>query len=766
MCPVTAHARRQPGAPLQTISLELLEHIVSELDRWPSIEAIWFSGFGEAMLHPEYRRCLEILNQSEVARRACVIQYTNGSLLDEAQGRAILEIPIIKRLVFSFDGFGDKASYEALRGPNYDRVLRNIRAFAEAARVTRPDLHMVTETILPKPGQVEGVTPPPQEIAIKALTDLFDPMGIEVSTRPLHGYSGNEDLDIHGDQPGLVFGGCQFVENDSLYLAVDGRAQPCCAVFDLEFNIGRVQESDLGVLLNNEPMRTLRRRLRLDQREDLPYCRNCRISLGGELNQQRLNEYWSSRDNMGVIAEPEVRRYVFGAVAPSPHRVNRLDLGSGPNPQSGFVAVDRYPLPGVSVVADFEQGLPFSDSDFDLIYASHSLEHARDLPALMREIYRVAKDRAQIVIVAPYYLTTSNLSNPYHMQAFTEEAPRFWTDSPTAVSEVQEDALARHVIPGWGLSRSDHSNPGLDLRCLRIEYFYFPEYRTLPKEEQRRLRQSQLNVCDQIMYHLLVVKSPLADGEEERFMKTMDYYEPPFVTVRRSLERASEAEAARAADLQQIDSLRAQLRQLELDLSELNEAMSLSADRRAASLQASAQRLVIELRELTDSRLVRWVRRRRLGSDWRDRLSSEFQPLLDDACLLGGGVRGFVLKPSALLSEVPFLAYRVVLDRPGWSGVTIAPLLGVLGGPGELAVEVVSPEGKIVCQTSVPVASLEDGRPLYLTFPPIADSDRGTFELRVAARDVEGEVRVLEWQRPSFGGLRPVERRPLCAFHF
>ena len=45
----------------------------------------------------------------------------------------------------------------------------------------------------------------------------------------------------------------------------------------------------------------------------------------------------------------------------------------------------------IDVVQEFGEQLPFSDAHFDLVFARQVLHHARDLPQLCREIYRVLK---------------------------------------------------------------------------------------------------------------------------------------------------------------------------------------------------------------------------------------------------------------------------------------------------------------------------------------------------------------------------------------
>jgi SAM-dependent methyltransferase len=213
----------------------------------------------------------------------------------------------------------------------------------------------------------------------------------------------------------------------------------------------------------------------------------------------------------------------------------RLDLGCGAKARPGFLGLDRFLLPGVSVAADLDAAsLPFRDSRFDLIVAFHSLEHVANLMATMRESWRIGKPGAQVVIAAPYQASLLNLANPYHLQAFTEHTPRFWTGAPdTAIdpAEWQEPPLGRH----WGLAHSDHSDPGFDLRCVRMEFFYFAEYWGLDPAWQRRARKRFLNACEQILYHLIVFKPPLEESDLEAVASEL--YLPPELDERRNAAR-------------------------------------------------------------------------------------------------------------------------------------------------------------------------------------------------------------------------------------
>lgn len=209
----------------------------------------------------------------------------------------------------------------------------------------------------------------------------------------------------------------------------------------------------------------------------------------------------------------------------------KLELGCGTQTRPGFVGVDRFPMKGVSALVDLDSPFPFATNSVDMILAYHSLEHVKDIMFTMREVWRIAKPGAQVCIVAPYYAQGLNLANPYHKQGFNEHTPRFWTDSPTS----GVDPLEYHQPPYgqiWGMSRSDHSNPGLDLRCVRMEFFYFQEYWGLSPARQRSARQKYMNVCEQFLIHLVVFKPPLTEADFQSLK--LDLYMPPRLEERRN----------------------------------------------------------------------------------------------------------------------------------------------------------------------------------------------------------------------------------------
>jgi len=104
--------------------------------------------------------------------------------------------------------------------------------------------------------------------------------------------------------------------------------------------------------------------------------------------------------------------------------VLKLNLGSGQNPEPGFVNVDRFPP--ADVVHDLEaMPWPWPDSSVDEIRAHHILEHLGRTPeefiAVMREMYRVARPGATVNIVFPWPYHQNYLTDPTHVRALMPE---------------------------------------------------------------------------------------------------------------------------------------------------------------------------------------------------------------------------------------------------------------------------------------------------------------------------------------------------------
>jgi SAM-dependent methyltransferase len=84
----------------------------------------------------------------------------------------------------------------------------------------------------------------------------------------------------------------------------------------------------------------------------------------------------------------------------------RVDLGCGEHKTRGTLGLDNVAVPGVDILGDLNQGLPFKDSSLDAVYANHVLEHLNDFLGTMNEIYRVCKPGALVFVKVPHAAST------------------------------------------------------------------------------------------------------------------------------------------------------------------------------------------------------------------------------------------------------------------------------------------------------------------------------------------------------------------------
>lgn len=82
----------------------------------------------------------------------------------------------------------------------------------------------------------------------------------------------------------------------------------------------------------------------------------------------------------------------------------QLHIGCGWDKKEGFVNIDKSRSVRPDVVVDIEQGLPFVDNSFEVIYSEHCLEHVRPeyWSFVLNEIARVAKEGCVLELKLPF----------------------------------------------------------------------------------------------------------------------------------------------------------------------------------------------------------------------------------------------------------------------------------------------------------------------------------------------------------------------------
>ncbi len=106
----------------------------------------------------------------------------------------------------------------------------------------------------------------------------------------------------------------------------------------------------------------------------------------------------------------------------------KLNLGSGDFKKRGYVNIDWDKRTNPDFVHDLNKfPYPFKDNEFDLIEADHVLEHLDDAFGVMKELHRISKGKAGVIIRVPHF--SRGLTHPEHKRGFDVTFPYYFDPS-------------------------------------------------------------------------------------------------------------------------------------------------------------------------------------------------------------------------------------------------------------------------------------------------------------------------------------------------
>lgn len=107
-----------------------------------------------------------------------------------------------------------------------------------------------------------------------------------------------------------------------------------------------------------------------------------------------------------------------------------LEIGCGNKkvyPNSVCLDILRTPI--TDIVWDLEEPpLPFHDNRFDLVHASHVLEHIRNLNGLMKDLHRILKPGGKLIIRVPFYSSWNAFTDPNHVRFFSLNTMSYYSN--------------------------------------------------------------------------------------------------------------------------------------------------------------------------------------------------------------------------------------------------------------------------------------------------------------------------------------------------
>ena len=93
----------------------------------------------------------------------------------------------------------------------------------------------------------------------------------------------------------------------------------------------------------------------------------------------------------------------------------RINLGCGDQLREGWVGVDRVPSPATRVLCDLGASLPFRDGSVEEVMLDNVVEHIPDLVGLMREVARIGRTGARVVVRTPHFSALASWRDPTHV---------------------------------------------------------------------------------------------------------------------------------------------------------------------------------------------------------------------------------------------------------------------------------------------------------------------------------------------------------------
>lgn len=249
---------------------ELYDKIVEELADYSNwIEFIAVQRAGEPLLDKKIAKRIHQLKQIGIK---CVSLSTNASLLDENKANQLLEAGL-DEIMFSIDSI-DKQTYQKMRvGLPFETVVENIENFFSFRERIKSDCVV----------RVRGVSffdmdnnDHQQELhRWENFWSRFCRSGDRIYMKRAHNWGNQKTLDAVQSCE-CVYHPC-VLPWSTMHITAMGRIALCPQDYDGKMNLGDVNQNNITDIWNDEPCRRVRRLHKSGGRNEISFCRGCRL---------------------------------------------------------------------------------------------------------------------------------------------------------------------------------------------------------------------------------------------------------------------------------------------------------------------------------------------------------------------------------------------------------------------------------------------------------------------------------------------------------
>jgi SAM-dependent methyltransferase len=123
-----------------------------------------------------------------------------------------------------------------------------------------------------------------------------------------------------------------------------------------------------------------------------------------------------------------------------------VDLCCGPRKRPGSVAIDIAAAPGIDIVHNLNiTPWPLESNSVSSISCEQGLEHLLDVPAVMKECFRVLRPGGELSIVTPHFTCYNSYADPTHLRHLSA----FWYRPFTAGGYLSSKDCVFAVKRAW-----------------------------------------------------------------------------------------------------------------------------------------------------------------------------------------------------------------------------------------------------------------------------------------------------------------------------
>jgi len=184
----------------------------------------------------------------------------------------------------------------------------------------------------------------------------------------------------------------------------------------------------------------------------------------------------------------------------------RLNLGCGYNQSSSYTNVDKFTDCNPDVVCDLELfPWPFESNSVDEVLLNHVLEHLGQTThiylQIIRELYRICRPRAKIIINCPHPRHDSYLCDPTHVRPIIAESFQLFSRAKNEewIQKGKSNTpLALHLGVDFEITRVNHQ--------LEARWLQKLEKDEISNTEMLEIIDAQFNVIKQTTVELVVQK--------------------------------------------------------------------------------------------------------------------------------------------------------------------------------------------------------------------------------------------------------------------